>query len=208
MKIPTLLGFLVLLTSSPMTNSFPKQFNQVPITEYHHKPVAGSNFGYLALAVIAFSILFRPSPTKPPVPKCPSGYTLYENVCGRFCYRLESQSCRSFANAQAICKEEGGDLLKPSACSYPMFRGLSRQQTGNCEDFWVGAFRTLPALNYVTVGGAALEDNFQFWGENQPSRTVNAGRQQACVQIDNGFDHLLNDDFCTDTVGFICQTLL
>ncbi|KAL3871489.1 hypothetical protein ACJMK2_039483 [Sinanodonta woodiana] len=65
MKIPTLLGFLVLLTTSPMTNCFPKQFNPVPV--YHPKPVAGSNFGALALAIIAFSILLRPSPTKPPV---------------------------------------------------------------------------------------------------------------------------------------------
>ncbi|KAL3871488.1 hypothetical protein ACJMK2_039482 [Sinanodonta woodiana] len=116
--------------------------------------------------------------------------------------------CMAFANAQAICKEEGGDLLEPDACSFPMFRGLSSLQSGQCRDYFVGAFRTPPALNYVTVRGAALPDNFPFWGAGQPSRVSNSGNLQACVQIDRSVMYLLNDDFCTETAGFICQKFI
>ncbi|KAL3871491.1 hypothetical protein ACJMK2_039485 [Sinanodonta woodiana] len=185
MKILTFLGFMVLLTSSPPTNCFPGL--PVPIPVYISQPVAGSNVGLL---------------------ECRLGYTINDNECGRFCYRLESRNCISFMNAQALCKQEGGDLLEPDVCTFPLFHGLARRQRGSCGDYWVGAFRTPPALNYMTVRGAALPDNFQFWGVNQPSRTVTAGRQQACVQIENGNGFLLNDDVCANRGGFICQQFI
>ncbi|KAL3871495.1 hypothetical protein ACJMK2_039489 [Sinanodonta woodiana] len=199
MKILTLLGFLVLLTISQMTNCFPGQFNAVPtpIPRNHLKPVAGSNFGLLALIIIIFSILLTP--------RCPWGYTLISNKCGRFCYRFEAQNCKSWAEASAACKGEGAKLMKPETCSYPLFQSLAPKKAGQCTDFWIGALRTPPSVTYVKVGGAPLPSNFKFWARGQPDRAGSLGGLQACVQMADELEYLMNDDGCNEMAGYICQ---
>ncbi|KAK3586991.1 hypothetical protein CHS0354_026706 [Potamilus streckersoni] len=204
MKILTLVGLFVLLTTSPVTNCIPGQFKTQPIPHYFPVPVSGSNlgfgpnFGFLALAVIIFFILLGSSS-----PKCPSGYTLYSTECIRFCYKVHSQVCKSWSDARADCKAQGADLLEPDECSFPIFQGLTFQNGAKCADFWLGAFRQPPSNNYTTVRGRMISDIFPFWGPGQPSR----GNQE-CTEIANELQFRMNDDVCTELAGYFCQKFI
>ncbi|KAL3871493.1 hypothetical protein ACJMK2_039487 [Sinanodonta woodiana] len=133
--------------------------------------------------------------------ECSSEYTLYSTKCGEFCYRFDNKNCISWTAARTTCQGEGGELLEPDVCTYPFFHGLVRENRGTCADTWIGGFRDLPMLNYTTVRGNPLPDNFQWWGSNQPSKR----NTQACVEMTPGRGFLMNDDECADLNGYICQ---
>ncbi|KAL3871494.1 hypothetical protein ACJMK2_039488 [Sinanodonta woodiana] len=189
MKILTLLGFLVLLTTSPMTNCIPNAApSKVPI------PVApssglGSKFIFPVLAIILSSILLN------------AKSNLYSTECGQFCYRFENELCRSWDDSRKDCLEEGGDLLEPSLCTYPFFHRIVKNGAGSCRNVWIGGFRTLPRPEYMTVRGTPIPDDFQYWSFSNPSRT----RNQACLQMTFMRGYLMNDIDCPRLGGYICQ---
>ncbi|KAK3605246.1 hypothetical protein CHS0354_037647 [Potamilus streckersoni] len=240
MKILTLLGLFVVLTTSPTTNCTPGQFKPPPIPYNFNVPVVisypgfGSDFGYLALSLIVFVIMLlplptptinrtptprptptlsprptptpTPRPTPTPIPRCPSQYTLYSTNCGQFCYRYESEACAHWDEARIACRNEGADLWVPEVCSYPFFQEHVRKNKGTCLGIWIGVFRVQSLVNYMTVQGDRLEDNFQFWGKDEPDRSMPfEGNEDACVEMSRPLDYLMRDQICLNRFGFICK---
>ncbi|KAK3578350.1 hypothetical protein CHS0354_039058 [Potamilus streckersoni] len=135
--------------------------------------------------------------------KCPEGYHMYEKKKnGKFCYRFESNECKSWSDARKTCQYEGGDLMIPDECTYQFFRDLAKPNEGKCEHFWIGGYTNTPGSNCVTVKGKPLSSTFPFWLGGQPDGLGG----ESCLEMRSYFNnYLMNDYLCNVPQGFICQ---
>ncbi|KAK3578348.1 hypothetical protein CHS0354_039056 [Potamilus streckersoni] len=135
--------------------------------------------------------------------KCPDGY-LNETKFGPFCYRLESNRCKSWSRARQTCQNEGGDLVIPDVNTYQFFRNLAKNSKGQCQHFWIGGYTSTPGSNYVTVSGVSIPITFPFWSVGQPDGLGG----ENCLEMRSYFtNYLMNDYHCNVPHGFICQKL-
>ncbi|KAL3881943.1 hypothetical protein ACJMK2_028326 [Sinanodonta woodiana] len=139
--------------------------------------------------------------------QCPNNYTKCESEkCGRFCYRYESNQCKSWFDARQICQNEGGDLMVPSECSYPFFREQASLNEGSCSHFWIGGRTENQGFSYVTVKGDVIpqDSSFSYWSIGQPD-----GGGETCLEMRSYFNnYLMNNFHCVYEEGFICQFFL
>ncbi|KAL3870929.1 hypothetical protein ACJMK2_038957 [Sinanodonta woodiana] len=216
MKFPIVLLVLGLLSNSRITNFAHGSYVNppppvplpVPIVPYAPQGLSagflgfGSIFGVLA---ILFLVSILPALLRPKhvTPACPTGYYLYSTACGRFCYRYESNDCKSWSSARATCIAEGGDLLVPSECYYKFFKDNAQQNEGNCTNVWLGGSTTTPGYNFTSVRGEPIPDNFSFWNTGQPDP---ARETESCLEMRKEFNNYrMNDYDCSVQQGFICQ---
>nr|WRO64893.1 C-type lectin [Sinohyriopsis cumingii] len=135
--------------------------------------------------------------------KCPEGYHMYEKkTYGKFCYRFESNQCKSWSDARQTCQNEGGDLMIPDECTYQFFRDLAKPNEGTCEHFWIGGYTNTPGSSCVTVKGDPIASTFPFWSGGQPDGFGG----ESCLEMRSYFiNYLMNDYHCHVQQGFICQ---
>ncbi|KAL3836321.1 hypothetical protein ACJMK2_021755 [Sinanodonta woodiana] len=134
--------------------------------------------------------------------KCPDGYHIYEKKHEKFCYRFESNQCKSWSDARRTCQSEGGDLMILDECTYQFFRDLAKPNEGTCSHFWIGGYTNTPGSNYVTVKGDPIASTFPFWTGGQPDGLGG----ESCLEMRSYFNnYLMNDFHCHVPQGFICQ---
>ncbi|KAK3578349.1 hypothetical protein CHS0354_039057 [Potamilus streckersoni] len=134
---------------------------------------------------------------------CPHGYQSYINPNAKsFCYRFESNQCKSWSDARQTCQNEGGDLMIPDGNTYQAFRNLAKPNEGKCSHFWIGGYSSTPGSNYVTVKGNPIASNFPYWSSGQPDGLGG----ESCLEMRSYFtNYLMNDYICSAAQGFICQ---
>ncbi|KAL3870794.1 hypothetical protein ACJMK2_038837 [Sinanodonta woodiana] len=138
--------------------------------------------------------------------RCPAGYSLYSQSCGRFCYRYEANACKDWDNARATCQAEGGDLLVPTECNYQYFREQAETIVGICDsEFWLGAQRPTNGADFITVEGDTISNTANFWKQGQPDNTNGT---ENCLEMRRDYDLLANDLKCSQLSGYICQVIL
>ncbi|KAL3836323.1 hypothetical protein ACJMK2_021757 [Sinanodonta woodiana] len=134
---------------------------------------------------------------------CPHGYQAYTNPNTKsFCYRFESNQCKSWSDARQTCQSEGGDLMIPDESTYQTFRNLAKPNEGKCSHFWIGGYSSTPGSNYVTVKGSTIASSFPYWSSGQPDGLGG----ESCLEMRSYFNnYLMNDYICSGAQGFICQ---
>ncbi|KAM9781506.1 C-type isolectin Sp-CL4-like [Syngnathus typhle] len=128
--------------------------------------------------------------------------------CGQDLYRLNDDTCvrvspngLTFADAQALCDEEGGQVV--TLANLNEFRKLLcivATAIPRRLHYWVGAIRD--GDDFVWVDGSGILPADSPWRNNQPD---NFGGYENCVWM-NSFDWgQLNDGPCEDRTPVVCQ---
>ncbi|XP_041666073.1 macrophage mannose receptor 1 [Cheilinus undulatus] len=133
-------------------------------------------------------------PTPAPDSHCDTGYLLYKD----FCYQFETETVKSWQDAQAHCVQEGANLV-----SIHDEEELSFIVAHMPAQAWIGYNDINVEGTWVNIDGS--DADFELWAPSQPDNWQN---NEDCAHI-RGPGHSeagkYNDDFCTATKEFICK---
>ncbi|XP_068430349.1 uncharacterized protein [Clinocottus analis] len=136
----------------------------------------------------------NPKPTSAPGSFCATGYLLY----GDFCYQFETESVKTWQDAEAHCGKEQAHLA-----SFHSEEELSFITAHMPGEAWVGLNDINIENQFAYTDGTPAD--FLLWAPNQPD---NWQGDEDCVNL-RGMNHpeagKLNDDFCSATKEFICK---
>ncbi|XP_019631194.1 PREDICTED: alpha-N-acetylgalactosamine-specific lectin-like isoform X1 [Branchiostoma belcheri] len=129
---------------------------------------------------------------------CPEGYIIWREIC----YKAFNTP-KSFSDAAATCRADGGTLAMPRDADTNAFLiSLYNSLRDDCP-FWFGLHDQNEEGTFEWVDGSALGP-YNSWGQGRPD---NLEDNQDCVVysgLKNEKDKW-NDEECHKTFCFICQ---
>ncbi|KAL0965895.1 hypothetical protein UPYG_G00287370 [Umbra pygmaea] len=133
-------------------------------------------------------------PTSTPDSHCDTGYLLY----GDHCYHFETETVKNWQESESYCTSQGGHLA-----SFHNQEELSFMIAHMPGPSWVG-------LSDIQIEGKwfwtdGTPSDFLPWAPDQPD---NWQGNEDCGHIRGIYSPtpgLLNDDFCTTTLEFVCK---
>ncbi|TNN53351.1 Macrophage mannose receptor 1 [Liparis tanakae] len=136
----------------------------------------------------------NPKPTAAPDSHCDAGYLLY----GDFCYQFETESMKSWHDAEAHCSSEQAHLASVHREEELSF--ITAHMPGEC---WLGLNDINIENQFANSDGTPAD--LLPWAPNQPDNWQDG---EDCVNM-RGMSHpeagMINDDFCSATKDFICK---
>ncbi|XP_078687686.1 uncharacterized protein LOC144919908 [Branchiostoma floridae x Branchiostoma belcheri] len=127
---------------------------------------------------------------------CPESYTMWRGTC----YKA-FDTPKSFSDAAAACRADGGTLAMPRDAETNAFLISLYKSVDDCP-FWFGLHDQREEGRFEWVDGTALGP-YTSWGQGRPD---NQGNQDCVVYsgLKNEKDKW-NDEECHDMFRFICQ---
>ncbi|KAJ7986772.1 hypothetical protein DPEC_G00331850 [Dallia pectoralis] len=133
-------------------------------------------------------------PTSIPDSYCDTGYLLYED----FCYHFETEKVADWQAAEAYCSGQSGHLA-----SFHSQEELSFMTAHMPAASWIGLSDSQTEGHWVWSDNTASD--FLPWAPGQPD---NWQGEENCAHvrgIDSPTPGLINDEFCTVTMDFVCK---
>ncbi|KAI8492013.1 hypothetical protein Bbelb_303860 [Branchiostoma belcheri] len=129
---------------------------------------------------------------------CAEGYTLWRGIC----YKVFN-SRKSFNDAAAACREDGGTLAMPRDAETNTFLGSLYKSVQDGRSFWFGLHDQREEGGFEWVDGSAL-GSYNSWGTGEPNNNLDG---EDCVSYSEFHsENMWNDGDCNWLINFICQT--
>ncbi|XP_078576583.1 uncharacterized protein LOC144862155 [Branchiostoma floridae x Branchiostoma japonicum] len=129
---------------------------------------------------------------------CPEGYAMWREIC----YKAFDKE-KTFSDAAAACREDGGTLAMPRDAGTNDFLIPLYNSVSDKGGFWIGLHDRREEGRFEWVDGSAL-GTYNSWGQGQPN---NAGGREDCVCYHTRNGNKWHDYSCDSTCRFICQAV-
>ncbi|XP_019647208.1 PREDICTED: C-type lectin domain family 3 member A-like [Branchiostoma belcheri] len=130
------------------------------------------------------------------LPSCPEGYTIGRGICYKACNTL-----KTFSEADATCRVDGGTLAMPRDADTNDFLVSLYKPVNDHTSFWFGLHDQREEGRFEWVDGSALGP-YNSWAPKEPN---DAGSGEDCAVYSAKLKHKWNDQPCHFQLYFICQ---
>ncbi|XP_078657402.1 macrophage mannose receptor 1-like [Branchiostoma floridae x Branchiostoma belcheri] len=128
---------------------------------------------------------------------CPEGYTKLREIC----YKAFINTRKTFSDAAAACRADGGTLAMPRDARTNAFLSTLYNSVRDDRRFWLGLHDQREEERFEWVDGSALGP-YSSWAPGEPN---NLGCCDDCVIYSARKKDKWNDEECNETFRFICQ---
>ncbi|XP_035689274.1 alpha-N-acetylgalactosamine-specific lectin-like isoform X2 [Branchiostoma floridae] len=132
------------------------------------------------------------------MPSCPTGYTEFRGICYKAFYTE-----KTFSDAAAACREDGGTLAIPRDAETNAFLISLHNAVSYSGHFWFGLHDRREEGSFEWVDGSAL-GTYSSWAPGQPD---NLRGGEDCVLYSFYWNDKWADSSCDRPFRFICQAV-
>ncbi|XP_078692942.1 collectin-10-like [Branchiostoma floridae x Branchiostoma belcheri] len=136
------------------------------------------------------------------LPSCPKGYTVWRGTCYKAFKKM-----KTFSEAAASCREDGGTLAMPRDAGTDAFLISLYKSVSDGRGFWIGLHDQREEGRFEWVDGSALGP-YSSWSRGEPSGPLLWGNNsEDCVSYSSRpfQKDKWTDENCSMPNYFICQ---
>ncbi|XP_019633221.1 PREDICTED: CD209 antigen-like protein C [Branchiostoma belcheri] len=132
---------------------------------------------------------------------CPKGYTMWRGTCYKAFKKM-----KTFNEAAAACREDGGTLAMPRDAGTDAFLISLYKSVSDGRGFWIGLHDQGEEGRFEWVDGSALGP-YSSWSRGEPSSLLLWGDNSDCVSYSSRpfQKDKWTDENCSMPNHFICQ---